>query len=44
MTSLARIKGPEIIMSEAKEYILTHLKEVFGLNDDRYDHSTAALA
>ena len=44
MTSLARIKGEAISMSEAKKYLLENLKGVFSLNDDKYNYSPAALA
>ena len=44
MTSLERIKGQKIQMGEAKKRFLDHFLEIFGINDDRYDHSKAALA
>ena len=44
MTSLERIKGQKISMSEAKKYIVSRFKEIFGLNDGKYDHNAAALA
>ena len=44
VTSLARIKGQKIQVGEAKRYLLGHIKEIFGLNYDKYDYSEAALA
>ena len=44
MTSLERIKGCRIRMEEAKKSILTHLKEIFGLDDSKYTYSAPAVA
>ncbi|MDD5428587.1 MAG: lipoyl(octanoyl) transferase LipB [Candidatus Omnitrophica bacterium] len=44
MASLARIKGQPIKMDEAKRRLLTHLKDILGLDENRTIDREAVLA